>query len=133
MHISIGPESTYLSEDPEVDSLIASQDPETVARVRPDSPLAWAVLAQDAWDHGDELESYAFARVGYHRGLDLLRRNGWKGKGPVPYSHEPNRGFLQALYCLGRAAEAIGETDEVTRISEFLDDCDPSARAQLEK
>ena len=37
---------------------------------------------------------YAYARVGYHRSLDLLRRNGWKGHGPVPWEHEPNRGFL---------------------------------------
>ena len=56
------------------------------------------------------MESYAYARVGYHRGLDLLRRNGWKGHGPVPWEHEPNRGFLRCLHALARAAAAIGET-----------------------
>lgn len=66
------------------------------------------------------------------RSLDSLRKAGWRGNGPVPYSHEPNRGFLQALYCLGRAAKAIGETAEVERISEFLDNCDGTAREQFD-
>ena len=48
-------------------------------------------------------------------GLDQLRRNGWKGFGPVPWDHEPNQGFLRAVAALARAAEAIGETDEVER------------------
>lgn len=132
MQITIGPEPTYLPEDPEVDALLAANAPEDVARRRPDSPLAWANLAQEAWEDGDELESYAYARVGYHRGLDLLRKNGWRGQGPVPYSHEPNRGFLAALFYLGRAAQAIGETSETTRIAEFLDNCDPEARTHFE-
>ena len=63
--------------------------------------------------------------------MDALRRNGWKGFGPVPWSHEPNRGFLRALYALGRAAEAIGEVAEAERVLQFLDDSDPAARAQL--
>ena len=74
------------------------------------------------------VESYAFARVGYHRGLDTLRRNGWKGHGPVPWSHEGNQGFLRCLIALGRAASAIGETEEVARIDAFLDDCDATIR-----
>ena len=50
---------------------------------------------------------YAYSRVGYHRSLDMLRRNGWKGHGPVPWEHEPNRGFLQclALLALERARD----------------------------
>lgn len=128
MHINIGPEPTYLPEEPEVIDLLGTESPEAVARKHPESPLAWATLAELAWTEGRELDSYAYARVGYHRGLDLLRRSGWKGRGPVPYSHEPNRGFLQALYCLGRAAGAIGEQPEVERIAEFLDECDPAAK-----
>ena len=58
----------------------------------------------------DTVEAYAYARTGYHRGLDALRRNGWKGFGPVPWSHEPNRGFLRCVIALAKAAEAIGET-----------------------
>ena len=74
---------------------------------------------------------YAYARVGYHRSLDLLRRNGWKGHGPVPWSHEPNRGFLRTLAALTRAASAIGETAEAERCAEFLKDSSPEAAEAL--
>jgi hypothetical protein len=86
------------------------------------------VLSDAAWNEGRVVESYAFARVGYHRGLDALRRSGWKGHGPVPWSHEPNRGFLRCLVSLQRAAAAIGEDDEAVRCAAFIDDCDPSIR-----
>ena len=62
-----------------------------------------------------DVTAYAYARVGYHRSLDLLRRNGWKGHGPVPWEHEPNRGFLRALAALARAADRIGEAPEAQR------------------
>ena len=74
---------------------------------------------------------YAYARVGYHRSLDMLRRNGWKGHGPVPWEHEPNRGFLKALALLALAARAIGETDEWERCSTFLRDSSPEAADAL--
>ena len=99
----------------------------------------WVSMAQDMeavagsmrkTTQGD-LTAYAFARTGYHRGLDQLRRNGWKGFGPVPYRHEPNRGFLRCVAALARAADTIGETDEYARCLDLLDDCDPSARAEL--
>ncbi|ESV65527.1 hypothetical protein L833_2919 [Mycobacteroides abscessus MAB_091912_2446] len=77
------------------------------------------------------MTAYAFARTGYHRGLDQLRRNGWKGFGPVPYSHEPNRGFLRAVAALARAAKLIGEDHEYARCCDLLDDCDPAARPAL--
>ncbi len=80
---------------------------------------------------GRTIEAYAFARTGYHRGLDLLRRNGWKGHGPIPWAHRPNRGFLRALAALARAAQAIGEAEEYERCSTFLADSDPEAPAQL--
>ena len=70
--------------------------------------------------------------MGYHRGLDALRASGWKGHGPVPYSHAPNRGFLRALSALGQAAAAIGELDEAQRIQKFLNDSDPTAAQQLQ-
>jgi hypothetical protein len=60
--------------------------------------------------------------VGYHRGLDALRRNGWKGHGPIPWEHGPNRGFLECLHELSLAAQAIGETDEAERTRQFLRD-----------
>ena len=66
------------------------------------------------------VEAYAYARTGYHRGLDALRRAGWKGARPVPWAHEPNRGFLRRCTPLARAAEAIEETDEAQRCAAFL-------------
>ena len=123
-----GPPPTLLPADPAVDAeLERGVDPDQVVRDHPGSSLAWAVLADQAWAEGRVVESYAFARVGYHRGLDALRRNGWKGHGPVPWSHEGNRGFLRCLAALGRGANAIGEQAEVTRIGDFLTDCDPQA------
>ena len=122
-----GPAPTLLPEDAAtIAELAAGTDPGLVAQHHPASSLAWAVVSDRAWESGDVLQSYAFARVGYHRGLDALRRNGWKGHGPVPWSHEPNRGFLRCLKSLGRAAAAIDETEEAERIEAFLDDCDPS-------
>ncbi|MBI1349649.1 MAG: DUF3151 family protein [Actinomycetales bacterium] len=121
-----GPPPTLLPDDPAAAELASGQDPESVVRAHPASSLAWAVLADQAWDAGRPVESYAYARVGYHRGLDALRRNGWKGHGPVPWRHEPNQGFLRCLRSLARAAGAIGEHGEVDRLGVFIDDCDPS-------
>ena len=123
-----GPPPTLLPQDPAAAMLDTGIDPDSVVRAHPTSSLAWAVLSEQAWNEDRVLESYAFARVGYHRGLDALRRNGWKGHGPVPWSHVPNQGFLRCLRSLGRSAGAIGETDEVTRIDAFLVDCDPALR-----
>lgn len=121
-----GPEPTLLPVDAAAGELAAGDAAQDVVRRHPTSSLAWAQASDDAWNQGNVLESYAFARVGYHRGLDALRRNGWKGFGPVPWSHEPNRGFLRCLRSLARAADAINETDEVSRLGVFIDDCDPS-------
>jgi len=84
---------------------------------------AWAALAELS---EDAVESYAYARVGYHRGLDALRAAGWRGSGYVRWQHETNRGFLRSLEALRRAAEAIGETDEEERCALFLYQLDPS-------
>ena len=87
----------------------------TANMMTPDSSVTRAStvavqLVSAATDAGaDDVTVYAYARVGYHRSLDLLRRNGWKGHGPVPWSHEPNRGFLTCLAVLARSAAAIGE------------------------
>lgn len=129
----LGIPETLLPEETEVLArLNAGDEPVDVAAKYPASSLAWALLANDAHSEGQIVESYAYARVGYHRGLDALRRAGWKGQGPVPWRHEPNRGFLRALYALGRAAAAIGESEEVQRISDFLNDSDPEAKAAIE-
>lgn len=126
------PPETLLPDEPGPREALAMGQPAAeVAAKWPTSSLAWAVLADDAWNGGRVVESYAYARTGYHRGLDALRRNGWKGHGPVPWSHEPNRGWLRALNALARAADAIGETDEADRCSTFLRDSSPEAAATL--
>ncbi|WJZ01834.1 DUF3151 domain-containing protein [Corynebacterium freiburgense] len=100
----------------------------TDARSHPESPLAWAILAETC---EDPLIRYAFARTGYHRGLDALRANGWKGFGPVPWSHEPNQGVLRAIAQLALAARDIDETHEYDRCRALLSDCDPSCVSHL--
>jgi hypothetical protein len=91
----------------------------------------WAGLAGLALDAKQPVMAYAYARTGYHRGLDALRRNGWKGHGPVPWAHGPNQGFLRCLHSLALAADQIGEADEATRCTQFLRDCDPAAADAL--
>jgi hypothetical protein len=118
---------TLLPEDPAAAALASGSDPVTVAADHPASSLAWAVLAESALARNSAVEAYAYARTGYHRGLDLLRRNGWKGTGHIPWSHEPNRGFLRALHALSVAAGLIGESDEAQRCATFLADSDPAA------
>ncbi|GAA1802455.1 DUF3151 domain-containing protein [Nesterenkonia flava] len=126
------PEPTLLPAEPEVtESLAAGEEPVDLAAKHPTSSLVWALLAEEALEGGYTVEGYAYARVGYHRGLDALRKAGWRGAGPVPWSHEPNRGFLRALASLGQAATAIREDEEVVRIEKFLNDCDPEAAAQI--
>lgn len=120
-----------LPEDPAAAELSAGGTPDQVVRVHPTSSLTWAVLAEQALGKQQALEAYAFARVGYHRGLDALRRNGWRGHGPVPWAHEPNRGFLRALAALAKAAQLISDADEAVRCRTFLSDCDPAAAEEL--
>jgi hypothetical protein len=102
-----------------------------VAAAHPTASVAWARLATEALAEDRVITAYAYARTGYHRGLDQLRRNGWKGFGPVPFRHAPNRGFLQCVAALARAADAIGETEEFARCVDLLDDCDPAARSEF--
>ncbi|MGC1208142.1 MAG: DUF3151 domain-containing protein, partial [Ornithinimicrobium sp.] len=100
----LGIPSTYLPPDPSAEALGRGVDPRHVAVGNPTSSLAWAVLAEGALEDGLDVEAYAFARTGYHRGLDALRKAGWRGQGPVPWAHGPNQGFLRALAALAKAA-----------------------------
>ncbi len=143
----LGPQPVLLPELSDAEeAILDGQDPVQVAAAHPTASIAWACLAEDALSRAeaegadidgaspvrpDVIAAYAFARTGYHRGLDLLRRNGWKGFGPVPWSHEPNRGFLRSVGALARAARAIGETDEYARCLDLLEDCDPRAASEL--
>jgi hypothetical protein len=97
----------------------------TVAARWPRYLDAWATLAELP---GPDVDRYAFARVGYHRGLDALRGAGWRGSGDVRWAAPSNRGFLRSLDALRSAAEAIGEDEEATRCDLFLRQLDPSWR-----
>ncbi|GAA8853623.1 DUF3151 domain-containing protein [Helicobacter pylori] len=128
----LGIPETKLPEDPASARIEAGEDAAKVAADLPSSSLPWAVLAEAALDGGRSIEGYAYARTGYHRGLDALRRSGWKGQGPVPWAHVPNRGFLRALAALSQAAGEIGESDEEARCRTFLTDFSlEAARALL--
>jgi hypothetical protein len=118
----LGIPETLLQPDPAAPLLEQGEDPQVVAARHPASSLVWAVLAERALDDGRTIEGYAYARTGYHRSLDSLRKSGWRGQGPVPWSHEPNRGFLRSLAALSRAAGAISETAEQRRCADFLRD-----------
>ncbi len=128
----LAPDPILLPEDP-----AAGMDPlaAEAAFNHPDSPAVWAARASQAIDNAtsDEhkITAYALARTGYHRSLDRLRANGWRGAGPVPYSHEPNQPVLHAIASLARAAQLIGETAEYERCRTMLEDADPTVVAEL--
>ncbi|PMC75527.1 DUF3151 domain-containing protein [Brachybacterium sp. UMB0905] len=112
--------------DVQVAEELVDQDPREVVARHLDSPLAWATLAEDALSDGDDITAYAYARTGYHRGLDALRRHGWRGQGPIPASHAPNRGILRALAMLGETSRRLGDQAEADRITDFLREADPT-------
>ena len=122
------PETVLPAEPDDVQRALeaAATDRDAVAAVaarHPRSLSAWATLG----DLGrDDVERYACYRVGYHRGLDALRANGWRGSGYVRWRHETNRAFLRALQGLQRQAATIGETDEAERCALFLTQLDPT-------
>jgi hypothetical protein len=119
-----GPAPTLLPDDPAAAELEARGREEFLAVVaaHPSSSLCWALLAEGA---------LAVARTGYHRGLDALRRAGWRGAGPVPWEHPANQGFLRAVWALALAAERIGEHDEHERCAQLLRDSSETGYAQL--
>lgn len=132
----LGPQPTLLTGDDEAESdLLNGADPAAVAAAHPTASIAWAYLAESALDGEPDtsqvVAAYAYSRTGYHRGLDQLRRHGWKGFGPVPWSHEQNQGFLRCVGALARAAKAVGEEDEYLRCLDLLNDSDPRAITEL--
>jgi hypothetical protein len=128
------PAATYLPADPDAEEALRSgQNLTDVAARFPASCAAWAALAERAFGLGEVVTAYAYARTGYHRGLDRLRRSGWRGNGPVPWEHEPNQGFLRSLHMLAASAAAIGEDDEAARCRQFLADSSPEAAKVLDR
>ena len=84
---------------------------------------AWAELGDASLTVIDRYMAY---RVGYHRGLDALRANGWRGSGYVRWTHRSNRGFLRCLRGVAISSRAIGEIGEADRCDQFLLQLDPS-------
>ncbi|GAB3618670.1 DUF3151 domain-containing protein [Okibacterium endophyticum] len=132
----LGTPETRLPAEPEVvaalETATTANEISAVVMEHPSSALAWARLAEVTFNAAHPVTSYAYARVGYHRGLDALRKAGWRGSGPIPWSHEPNRGVLRALYQLRKSAGAIGEADEVERLTAFLSGADETVLARIE-
>ncbi|MDO5670151.1 MAG: DUF3151 domain-containing protein [Corynebacterium sp.] len=129
----MAPPPVHLPADPAADADPAAAD---TAFAHPDSPLVWAtraemLLAAGSLDDVAKLTAYAHARTAYHRSLDRLRANGWKGWGPVPFSHEPNQAVLRAIAALARAARLIGEDGEYDRCRQMLSDADPESVSRL--
>lgn len=110
----------------------SDEDLDEVAGRFPTCLAVWSELGERALTAGRPIEAYAYFRVGYHRGLDRIRQAGWRGAGRVPWSHEPNRGFLRSLRGLGAAAGVIGEGDEATRCHGFLQQLAPDAPSRPE-
>lgn len=132
MELPVGePFETHVDEpDGSLDALEAAGSAAEVADVAgryPECLAAWATLGEEALQAGRAVEAYAYFRVGYHRGLDRIRKHGWRGQGKVPWAHEPNRGFLRSLRGLGRAAAEIGEREEADRCAAFFDQLAPDA------
>ena len=101
------------------------------ALTHPESPVVWATLAENAIaaaaSDADKVAAYAMARTGYHRSLDRLRANGWKGWGPVPFAHQPNQGVLRAIAALALASKMIDDEGEYDRCRQMLSDADPDS------
>ncbi|WP_115685192.1 DUF3151 domain-containing protein [Corynebacterium senegalense] len=124
----MAPPPVHLPEDPAHGKDLLADE---TALQHPDSPSVWAARAARELDGGDRLVAYAYARTGYHRSLDRLRANGWKGWGPVPASHEPNLGVLRAIAMLALASRAIGDDAEYDRCRQMLSDADPGSVEKL--
>ena len=130
-----GPPETVLDPEPAdaLQALASASTRDAVSAVVARWPRfldAWSELGTQA---RDEVEAYACFRVGYHRGLDRLRANGWRGSGYVRWDHPTNRGFLRALAGLAATAAAIGEVDEAERCELFLRQLDPAWDERAER
>lgn len=125
------PAETLLPVEPGADLWAEGLGADEVAEREPAATLAWALLAEAALAENRDLEGYAYARTAYHRSLDSLRRNGWRGHGPVPWSHEPNRGFLRSLAALAAASERLHDVEEAHRCREFLRESSREAYDEL--
>ncbi len=130
-----GPPETILGPEPEealaaLEAALAESESDGRRRQAVSAVVARFPRFLDGWAQlglvaRDDVEAYAYFRVGYHRGLDRLRQSGWRGSGFVRWRHPTNCGFLRAVQGLARQADAIGEVDEAERSRQFLSQLDP--------
>jgi hypothetical protein len=109
-------------------SLLA--DAELLVQRAPRSSAAWAAVGACTTS---TIAKYASFRVGYHRGLDALRANGWRGSGFVRWTEPGNVGFLRCLLGLAVMARHIDEDDEAARCEQFLIQLDPRGVPEEER
>jgi uncharacterized protein DUF3151 len=133
--LTSGPIPILLPPDPPeavaaLDQALGAADPglalRAVAAHWPAFIAVWARLGEWTFREGRDVEAFAFARTGYHRGLDRLRQNGWRGMGYVPWSHAANRGVLRAIRALMLASAALNEPEEAQRCRQLLLESDPA-------
>ena len=135
VHLSLGgrPRVVLSIPDPQlvgrIEAVSSIEELAGIVAAHPDSMDAWAELGERQEEAAASIlasvTAYACFRIGYHRGLDALRKNGWRGAEMVRWLDEPNRGFLRCLAGLQRLAGRIGEHDEEARCAEFLLQLDP--------
>ena len=124
-----GPPPTLLPDDPDASAMLdGGAEPASVAAAHPAYPAAWAALADDAYARNAMVESYAYARTGYHRSLDQLRRAGWKGSGPVPGNMHPIEGSFAP--CTRSVARPPPST-RTTRRSDVRLSCATAVRKRI--
>ena len=106
--------------------------PEERAARFPTSSAAWAVLAEQSFADGHTVTAFTLRPYGvspWARPVASQRLEGPRAR--IPWSHEPNRGFLRCLSVLAQSAASIGEADEAARCAQFLRDSDPAAADAL--
>ena len=94
----------------------------SLVEVNPESIAIWTQLGVLS---PERMKGYAFFRLAYHRGLDALRKNGWRGSGFVRWEHPSNRSFLRALHGLQILSKEIGDEEEAIRCHHFLLQLEP--------
>ncbi len=112
------PDETRISEpEGSLEALAAADGIEDTAELAgryPTCLAAWAELGEAALAVGRTVDAYAYFRVGYHRGLDRIRKAGWRGSGRVPWSHVANRGQTRPAWSAGaRSSRNAGRLGHV--------------------
>ena len=108
-----------------------------IARVNPSDIHCWvalsiAIIETTKLEKVDQaVMAYAYARIGYHRGLDILRTNGWFGSGFIRSSVINNRGFLAALALVAITSKNLSYHEESSRCMEFLELIDPNNTIEI--